>query len=722
VSYTIGSVVFYQKNLSLEREVERATILVKVGCSIEGVAVTQLVRFLSRFYRGVKRGTLIRRVHRILDELEAEGLVFTEVVGRYRFVRLTLAGWRELVWAVDLIKDVISTKLVGSGGLKTTLTTTLMSGRSGASDSEGKEGPLKEVPLDRKARKALEELVEEYEDRIMFLRQIPKFRASYDWWVVARTLYTKDLDKITEFDKERLGLTFEAWKDEAEEKVIVFLDEEGNMVIMDYITRFTSEKKAKELIWKYNVAWDIATILFDSAVFVTITLPPIMTLREMQYTQTFVIHRLKAHLRKKYGGNLLFSDEVNYLLERFSHKEVKEMILEINEVFSNKRKVEEVGEDLRELLEFLSLDLNKENLKVARDVLVILKKIRKLKTPPHIRSYEPQTNLAPHMHLIIYGIKRIMDKREFTLWLDQVLVNFFSNMGHHVKKTVNNKISNEEVRWLNKRGKKLLKKYMRYKKKHKGYRGPVNWLTPIKRKKVIEETENGRRVRYYWEFTNPPPDYVKFLQEQMEKRANGEKGGFEVGNYGSPADYVKKYLIKNLKEIVEEGMRNAGLIGSETGLELEDGSVGDAKGPSIEKSELRKVWEKVGEILGLKTEEDHEKQDKSEEDVELKMVDNTTGKERKKRKKGKKKRRKNKSSSWGSRIRLEKDKRKRRLISSIKMGWYWLTRTPFYTVSPIFRKPKPKKEKAGWEFFGVWRVEDLDRLMWLEKRNRMGVW
>ncbi len=34
------------------------------------------------------------------------------------------------------------------------------------------------------------------------------------------------------------------------------------------------------------------------------------------------------------------------------------------------------------------------------------------------------------------------------------------------------------------------------------------------------------------------------------------------------------------------------------------------------------------------------------------------------------------------------------MISSIKMGWYWLTRTPFYTVGPIFRNIKLKKEKA----------------------------
>jgi len=93
------------------------------------------------------------------------------------------------------------------------------------------------------------------------------------------SIYTKDLDIIMEFDKEKLGLTFEAWKEETKDMVLVFLDEKGDMVIMDYVTSFISEKKAKELIWKYNIAWDIATILFDSTVFVTIMLLPIMTLR-----------------------------------------------------------------------------------------------------------------------------------------------------------------------------------------------------------------------------------------------------------------------------------------------------------------------------------------------------------------------------------------------------------------------------------------------------------
>ena len=66
------------------------------------------------------------------------------------------------------------------------------------------------------------------------------------------------------------------------------------------------------------------------------------------------------------------------------------------------------------------------------------------------------------------------------------------------------------------------------------------------------------------------------------------------------------------------------------------------------------------------------KNEKGEEEVELKMMD-----DRKRSRKGRKKRKrrsKKGGSSWGSRVEVIKDERKRRLISSIKMGWYWLTR------------------------------------------------
>ena len=87
-------------------------------------------------------------------------------------------------------------------------------------------------------------------------------------------------------------------------------------------------------------------------------------------------------------------------------------------------------------------------------------------------------------------------------------------MRHHIQKTVNNHLTDEQVRWLNKCGKKLLKKYIRYKKKRKKYKGHVNWLTQIRRKQL--EAEDGRTI-YYWEFTNPPPDYLKFLEERTKQ-------------------------------------------------------------------------------------------------------------------------------------------------------------------------------------------------------------
>ena len=226
---------------------------------------------------------------------------------------------------------------------------------------------------------------------------------------------------------------------------------------------------------------------------------------------------------------------------------------------------------------------------------------------------------------------------------------------------VNNKISEEEENYYNELGMRLMKKYSRYKRKNKGYRGPVNWITQLKRKEEIVEVNGKKKRRVYWEFANPPPDYLKYLEERMEKRLKeGGEEGFKIDWHGGLADYVKKYLIKNLKEILEEGLRNAGLIG--------DG--GEKSGEGMEKSELRELWERVGEEL--RTAVESSKNEKGEEEVELKMMD-----DRKRSRKGRKKRKrrsKKGGSSWGSRVEVIKDERKRRLISSIKMGWYWLTR------------------------------------------------
>ena len=248
---------------------------------------------------------------------------------------------------------------------------------------------------------------------------------------MARRLLIKPPAEYTEFDREYLELSFETWRDNVKEKVLVFVDLEGELVYLPYETRFTSERYAKRLIAKFNEAWAKATKMFDVGVFLTITLPPIFPPIIQKYTLSYLRHRIKAYLRKKYGDKILFASDF-----------------------------EEEVEDL--------------------------------KTPPHISVYEPQKNLNPHLHDIYFGITRIMDKRDITRWLDDLLIRFLSRMGHHIQKTVNNRFTEEQVKWFNKYGKKLLKKYLRYKKKHPKYKGPINWVTQVKRKSF--KTDDGRTM------------------------------------------------------------------------------------------------------------------------------------------------------------------------------------------------------------------------------------
>ena len=714
----------------------RLLIFVKIGCEVTGVTVPHLVRFLKRYYRGLSKDALIRRVHRALDRLETEGLVTTEVVGRYRFARLTGAGFRELGRVVDLIKCLTSTKptletvlddyfdgKVKSGskargggvgndqsrgegsGVGSVQSRGVVSGEG----SEQSRGEVKDIGIviDRATRRAMKAVLKEFEERRALLRLIPSYRASKDWWIIAREIYTKPLDRVTDFDRERLGLTFEAWKEVVRDRVLLFLDGEDTIIAYPYRTRFTDERYVKELIWKYKVAWDVATLLFEDAVFVTITVPPIFPMKVTEYLLSFIRHRIKARLRKWcMKGGILFSKEIERIFERFSEVELEEMVEECEELLKEDNGgSKEVSDRLREFMKMARV----RGVGEAMKVLGVLMKARKMKTPPHILGIEPQKSLAPHMHMIIFGVNRVMDKREFTLWLDELVIRFLREMGRHVKKTVNNKISEEEESYYNELGMRLMKKYSRYKRKNKGYRGPVNWITQLKRKEEIVEVNGKKKRRVYWEFANPPPDYLKYLEERMEKRLKeGKDEGFKIDWHGGPADYVKKYLIKNLKEILEEGLRNAGLI--ENG---KDGGSGDKSGEKMEKSEMRELWERVGEELRTAVESS-----KGSEEVELKMVD-----DRKRSKKGRKRRGRSKKgeSSWGSRVEVIKDERKRRLISSIKMGWYWLTRSPFYVVSPIFRVwSRRKKGGSGWKYLRTMDKGDLEMLEWLERKAGRG--
>ena len=398
-----------------DADVTEALILVKLRSDYSGLAVSQIARFLKRYYRHLSKSALIKRIHRALDKLEEKGLVITEIISSFRFARLTEKGLASIPDAVDLIRKA---------GLPETC-----------------------------IKRVIEKVVKG-NDKVL----VPmNFRASQEWWFISQKLLPKAPEDLTKFDKELLALTFETWKDNVREKVLVFADEDGNFYFMPYQTRFTSEKYVKKLLAKHNYAWKKATEKYDVAVFVTITLPPVLPLYIQKYAMSFLWHRIKAYLRKHYGF-----------------------------------------------------------------------------TPPHIYADEPQKCLSLHRHGILFGISRIMDKREFTIWLDQALINFLSNMGHHIQKTVNNRLTDEQVKALNKLGKKLLKRYLRYKRKHPKFTGPINYICKL--------VKRGNR----WEWENPPPDYLRYLEEK-QKQKNLAYDGASI----SPSDYIKKYLVKNLEEILE---------------------------------------------------------------------------------------------------------------------------------------------------------------------------
>ena len=69
---------------------------------------------------------------------------------------------------------------------------------------------------------------------------------------------------------------------------------------------------------------------------------------------------------------------------------------------------------------------------------------------------------------MFFGIGRIIDKRELTQWLDDKVERFLSRMGDNIQATINNRLGSETLESLNKYGKKLLKRYRRYKKSHRG--------------------------------------------------------------------------------------------------------------------------------------------------------------------------------------------------------------------------------------------------------------
>jgi len=267
----------------------------------------------------------------------------------------------------------------------------------------------------------------------------PKFARASNIWLSVAKVYWKT-SKITNEDIEEVLEAFEFYLEDINIKVLVFVDEDGYLHFKKYRTRFNDKSILVKQLKKLEEAFKVASSKYNSAVFLTLTIPPIFPLKLRLWILSFLLHRLKAFIRRREG-----------------------------------------------------------------------------KTKPHIKVVEPQASFNPHFHVVIFDLDFIMDKRELTRFLDNHLENFLLNLGDYYKKTINNRASSLAVEYLNKYGKKMFKRYRRYKRKHSSYEGPINYVSKVKREKNA------------FCFLSPPPE-IKPLSKSV-------------------FDYVKKYIKKAINEV-----------------------------------------------------------------------------------------------------------------------------------------------------------------------------
>lgn len=147
---------------------------------------------------------------------------------------------------------------------------------------------------------------------------------------------------------------------------------------------------------------------------------------------------------------------------------------------------------------------------------------------PHIRVNEFQKNGNLHAHLVIFGVSYIEEKEEFTRLLEKWLRAFLASMGTKINGMRRKKLSEWLVSRLDRIGRSLLSRYERYKRRHTGFEGPINYLVALKR------TKTG------WSWAGRPPHYV------LEASARVASKKLADGGSVSPQDYLSKYLGKAL--------------------------------------------------------------------------------------------------------------------------------------------------------------------------------
>ncbi|MEM4644960.1 MAG: hypothetical protein QW421_02265, partial [Archaeoglobaceae archaeon] len=126
-----------------------------------------------------------------------------------------------------------------------------------------------------------------------------RIRASELWWELNK-LRLKS--RLKEEEIERVVENFELYINDIAEKVLLFLDEE-EIQILEYKSRFTSKSRAIEIVKTLDQAFEIAK-KYESGIFLTITLPPVFPFKIQKWLLSFLLHRIKALIRKREKKNL----------------------------------------------------------------------------------------------------------------------------------------------------------------------------------------------------------------------------------------------------------------------------------------------------------------------------------------------------------------------------------------------------------------------------------
>lgn len=128
----------------------------------------------------------------------------------------------------------------------------------------------------------------------------PSHRRGHSAWKDAINKYAlKPI--LKEEDKEELSALFELYLDDINEKLILLKSETNELLLLHYKTRFTSKHEAIDRLIKAEESFNLAKSLYTNAVFLTLTLPTIFPPKLALWILSFLLHRIKAYLKRKLG-------------------------------------------------------------------------------------------------------------------------------------------------------------------------------------------------------------------------------------------------------------------------------------------------------------------------------------------------------------------------------------------------------------------------------------